>query len=112
MDLWGPCGDEERGALMVGLGALEPPRCDWPSLTACCPLQLGRGKVRPLVGTCRDRGARVAAERSPRAQASLGRESPEVLSGWEKRPLQQPCSLSFPGQHTPGFHFLTSLVYF
>lgn len=48
------------------------------------------------MGSCMDLGARVTAGgRGPRTQASLGRELPDLLFGWEKRPLQpHPASRS------------------
>lgn len=53
------------------------------------------------MGSCRDLGARVTAGgRGPRTQASLGRELPDLLFGWEKRPLQpHPASCSQGNTH-------------
>ena len=85
---------------MVGFGALEPPQCDWPSLTACCSLQLVRGKVRPLVGTCRDRRARVAAGRGPGLRLHLAASPQRCYQGGRCGPSSRhPASRSQGNTH-------------
>lgn len=64
------------------------------------------------MGSCRDLGARVTARgEGPQDSGFTWLRAPRPAVWAEEEAPPAPTSLSFPGQHTPGFHSLTPLAH-